>query len=147
MQIYRISRPLELAWLSLQSLDSTWWNIMRACGDGLAYWLTMVTSSNGNIFCVTGPLCGEEFTGHWWIPLTIASDAELWCFFDLRMNKRLSKLSWGWWFETPPRSLWRHCNVVKDIWTFDYIWHHLFVWKRRFFFFVKDKNVFMWLSQ
>ena len=29
---------------------------------------------------------------------------------DLRLNKRLSKQSWGWWFETPTRSLWRHCN-------------------------------------
>ena len=25
------------------------------------------------------------------------------------LNKRLSKQSWGWWFETPSRSLWRHC--------------------------------------
>ena len=32
-------------------------------------------------------------------------------FFDLRLNKRLSKQSWGWWFETPSRPLWRHCNV------------------------------------
>ena len=32
-------------------------------------------------------------------------------FFDLRLNKWLSKQSWGWWFETPSRSLWRHCNV------------------------------------
>ena len=39
----------------------------------------MITSSNGNIFRVTGPLCGE-FTGHRWIPLTKANDAELWCF-------------------------------------------------------------------
>ena len=39
----------------------------------------MVTSPNGNIFRVTGPLWGE-FTGHRWIPLTKASDAELWCF-------------------------------------------------------------------
>ena len=31
-------------------------------------------------------------------------------FFDLRLNKRLSKQSWGWWFETPSHSLWRHCN-------------------------------------
>ena len=31
-------------------------------------------------------------------------------FFDLRPNKRLSKQSWGWWFETPSRSLWRHCD-------------------------------------
>ena len=32
-------------------------------------------------------------------------------FFDLRLNKRLSKQSWGWWFKTPSRPLWRHCNV------------------------------------
>ena len=37
-----------------------------------------MTSSNGNIFRVTGPLCGE-FTGLRWIPRTKASDAELWC--------------------------------------------------------------------
>ena len=41
--------------------------------------LYMMTSSSGNIFHVTGPLCGE-FTGHWWIPHTKASDTELWCF-------------------------------------------------------------------
>ena len=39
----------------------------------------MMTSSNGNIFRVTAPLCGE-FTGHRWIPHSKASDAELWCF-------------------------------------------------------------------
>ena len=38
-----------------------------------------MTSSNVNIFHVTGPLCGE-FTGHRWIPLTKASDAQLWHF-------------------------------------------------------------------
>ena len=32
-------------------------------------------------------------------------------FFDLRVYKRLSKQSWGWRFETPASSLWRHCNV------------------------------------
>ena len=45
----------------------------------LSYKSVMMTSSNGNIFRVTGPLCGE-FTGHRWIPRTKASDAELWCF-------------------------------------------------------------------
>ena len=39
----------------------------------------MMMSSNGNIFRVTGHLCGE-FTGPRWIPRTKASDAELWCF-------------------------------------------------------------------
>ena len=39
----------------------------------------MMASSNGNIFGVTGPLYGE-FTGSRWIPLTKASDVELWSF-------------------------------------------------------------------
>ena len=55
-------------------------------------------------------LCGE-FIGHRWIPRTRASDAELCISFDLRLNKRLSKQSWGWWFETSSCSLWGHCNV------------------------------------
>ena len=33
-------------------------------------------------------------------------------FFNLRLNKRLSKPSWGWWFETSSRSLWRHTNEI-----------------------------------
>ena len=32
-------------------------------------------------------------------------------FFDLRLNKRLSKQSCGWWFETLSCPLWSHCNV------------------------------------
>ena len=32
-------------------------------------------------------------------------------FFDLCLNERLRKQSWGWWFETLSRPLWRHCNV------------------------------------
>ena len=31
-------------------------------------------------------------------------------FFDLLMNKRLSKKPKRRWFETPSRPLWRHCN-------------------------------------
>ena len=41
--------------------------------------LDMMTSSNGNIFCVTGHLCGE-FTGHRWFLRTTASGVELLCF-------------------------------------------------------------------
>ena len=32
-------------------------------------------------------------------------------FPDLRLNKWLIKQPRGWWFETPSRPLWRHCNV------------------------------------
>ena len=54
--------------------------------------ITMMTSSNGNIFRATGPLCGDS-TGHRWSLLTKASDAELWCFLYVCLNKRLSKQS------------------------------------------------------
>ena len=57
----------------------------------------MMTSSNGNSFRVTGPYCWE-FTCRWWIPLTKASDAELWCFL------------WSVPEQTPSLLLWRHYN-------------------------------------
>ena len=44
------------------------------------WWQCMMTSPNGNIFRVTGHLCGE-LTGPGWNPLTKSSDAELWCCF------------------------------------------------------------------
>ena len=57
-------------------------------------------------------ICAGKFTGHRWIPRTKASDAELWCFlWSASEKKRLSKQSWGCWFETLSRLLWRHCNV------------------------------------
>ena len=82
------------------------------------------TSSNGNIFCVTGPLCGE-FTGPGEFsaqrPVTRSFDG----FFDLRLNKRLSKWSWGWWYGTPPWSLWRQCNEFGTFQIKVCIWHQL----------------------
>ena len=58
------------------------------------YVSTMMTSPNGNSFRVTGHLC-----------------------------KRLSKQSWGWWFETPSHSLWRHRNACMPNNTSDKMIH------------------------
>ena len=69
----------------------------------------MMASSNGNIFRVTGPLWGE-FTGPGEFPTQRPVKRSFDVFFDLRLNERLSKQPWGWWFETPSWSLWRHCN-------------------------------------
>ena len=71
----------------------------------------MMTSSNGNIFRVTGPLCGE-FTGPGEFPTQRPAMRSFDVFFDLRLNKWLSKQPWGWWFETPLWSLWRQRNVA-----------------------------------
>ena len=35
-------------------------------------------------------------------------------FFDLCLNKRMSKQSLSWWFETPSRSLWRQGNEPEQ---------------------------------
>ena len=59
----------------------------------------MMTSSNGNIFRVTVPLCGD-FTGPGEFPTRRPVTWSFDVFFDLRLNKRLSKQTWGWWFET-----------------------------------------------
>ena len=96
-------------------------NIMSVDGiamavAGIAWGMTltqfMMTSSNGNIFRVTGPLCGE-FTGPGEFPTQRPVTRSFDVFFDLRLNKRLSRQPWGWWFETPSWSLWRQCNVNR----------------------------------
>ena len=76
----------------------------------------------------------REITCHLWIPLTKASDAELW-FFICALNKQLKKQTWYGWFETLSRPIWRHCNganmpqegsfVVADTAEFDSIIVHI----------------------
>ena len=74
------------------------------------YPVFIITSTNWNIFRVTGPLWGEPpVTGGFPSkrPVTRIFDV----FFDLRLNKRSSKQPRRRWFETPLRLLWRRCNV------------------------------------
>ena len=87
----------------------------------------MMTSSNGNIFRVTGPLCGEV-TGPGEFPTQRPVTRSFDVFFDLRLNKRLSKQPWGWWLETPSWSLWRQCNDKKTLHTY---WLDTTSWWRR----------------
>ena len=73
----------------------------------------MMTSSNGNIFRVTGPLWGES-TDHRWFPSQRPVTRCFDVFFDLRLNKRLTKQTRREWFEKPSRSLWPHCDGNQD---------------------------------
>ena len=83
---------------------------MACCGTAISGTI-MMTSSNGNIFRITGPLCGE-FNGPGEFPAQRPVMRSFDVFFDLRPNKRLSKQPWGWWFETPLWSLWRQRNAI-----------------------------------
>ena len=44
--------------------------------------------------------------------------------FDQRPNKRLSKQSWSWQFETHSSPLWRHSNVGTGLRHHDCCWYH-----------------------
>ena len=81
------------------------------------YQFIMMTSSNGNIFRVTGHLCGE-FTGPRWIPRTKASEAELWCFLwsasEQTIEKTMTRLVIWDAIEPSVTSLW--CMENDSLW-------------------------------
>ena len=81
----------------------------------------MMTSSKGNIFRVTDHLWGES-TGHRWIPLTEASDAELWCFLWSAPEQMGNQTIEPPVIKTQSRSLWRHCNGFNALRYSDTIW-------------------------
>ena len=75
-------------------------------------YLLMMTSSNGNIFALLAICAGNSLvTGEF--PAQRPGTRSFDVFFDLHLNIRLSKQLWGWWFETPSRPLWRHCNAWR----------------------------------
>ena len=85
-----------------------WWeSISRNVFKKLWFlWCNFGCKSNqGIIFLYPNLPVNDEFPSQ--RPVTRSFDV----WFDLHLNKRLSKQSWGWWVETPSRSLWRHCNV------------------------------------
>ena len=51
----------------------------------------------------------KHFPRYW--PVVRGNHRSFDVFFDLRLNKRLSKQSRCRWFETSSRSIWRHCKV------------------------------------
>ena len=60
-------------------------------------------------FCAGNSPVAGEFTAE--RPVTRSFDI----FFDLCLNKCLSKQSWGWRFKTPSCPLWRHRNAYSKI--------------------------------
>ena len=124
MKNFEFQRKIFLKSIPQGQIDNKFTSIDSGNGLTLNRWkltshylmpdnMIMMTSSNGNIFHVTGPLCGE-FTGHGEFPTQRPVMRSFDVFFDLRLNKQLSKQPWGWWFETLSWSLWRHCNVHWD---------------------------------
>ena len=85
--------PPSVVWV----LATTWWR------HEMETFSALLAICAGN-----SPVIGEFLTQR---PVTRSSGV----FFDLRLYKRLSKQSLGWWFETPSRPLWRHGKEKKNI--------------------------------
>ena len=88
-------RPGELIKMaSFQQRNSPWWRHQ------------METFSALLAICAWNSPVPGEFPAQ--RPVTRSFDV----FFDLCLNKRLSKQSWGWWFEMLSRPLWCHRNAL-----------------------------------
>ena len=72
-----------------QCTHSSWWR------HQMEVFSALLSNSAGNL-----PVTGEFPTQR---PVTRSFDV----IFDLRLNKRLNKQSWGWCFETLSHTLWR----------------------------------------
>ena len=78
------------------------------CKLTISWWRHQMETSSALLAICAGnsPVSGEFPAQR---PVTRSFDV----FFDLRPNKRLSKQSRGWWFETLSSPLWRHRNVYQ----------------------------------
>ena len=70
----------------------------------------MMTSPNGT-FSALPALCVGNSPATGVFPAQRPATRSFYVFFDLRLNKRLNKLSRRLWFEMPSRSLWRRIYV------------------------------------
>ena len=77
--------------------------------DNNAWWCHQIGTFSALLaICVWNSPVSSEFPSQ--RPVTWSFDV-----FYLRLNKPLSKQSWGWWFETLSRPSWRHCDGMERI--------------------------------
>ena len=65
---------LDVIWMEMTASQDTalyWWLRVQDC----SWWRHQIEKKKSALLAFV-----RGFTGHWWIPLTKASDAELWCF-------------------------------------------------------------------
>ena len=95
-----------VTYLSRILIVSSAYNDYSITFDDRSWWRHQIKTFSALLAICTGnsPVPGE-------LPAQRPVTRSFHVFFDLRLNNPLSKHSWGWWFETLSRPLWRHCNV------------------------------------
>ena len=91
-QVYWYSSPQDL---TLRELYTTWWCHQSIKEKHFPRYWPFVRGIHQSPF-------NSPHKGQWRGALMFSLICAL--------NERLSKQSWSWWFETPSRLLWRHCN-------------------------------------
>ena len=92
------------------SIAPVWLRLLRWLRHQMETFPALLTHCAGN-----SPIIGEFPAQR---PVTRSFEV----FFDLRLNKSLSKQWWVWWFETLSPPLWRHAN---GNWINLQMWMHL----------------------
>ena len=87
----QLTEPMMTRLASLDHNGSWWHHQMKTFSVLPALW-------TGN-----SPVTGE-------FPSQRPVTRSFYVFFELCLNKKLSKRLWGWWFEMPSRPLWHQCN-------------------------------------
>ena len=109
MLVISIMNMIQLWWIIPSHRSQLKWfkQFMMTSSNGLTWWRYQMETFSALLAICAGkyPVPGELLAQR---PATRSFDV----FFDLRLNKRLSKQWWGWWFETISRPLWRHCNAL-----------------------------------
>ena len=101
---YKQGEVMGSLWSSIQTSRASG---QVELGGDFSWWRHQMETFSALLdICVGNSPVPDEFPTQ--RPMTRSFDV----FFDLRPNKRWSKQSWGWWFETPSCPLWRHCNVM-----------------------------------
>ena len=106
LSLRHVSAGCIIRGIYCMSVVCTWWR------HQMELFTALLTICAGN-----SPVPGEFPAQR---PVTRSFDV----FFDLRLNKRLIKQSWGWWLETLSCPLWRHCNETL---LYMYMYLHNFI--------------------
>ena len=105
--LFQSSLHTAVVWLNIWHLLTTSLDISRRSKQWWRHEMETFTALLA--ICAGNSPVPSEFPAQ--RPVTRSFDV----FFDQRLNKRLSKQSWDWWFKTPSLSLWRNCNDHQSI--------------------------------
>ena len=99
--------------LSAGTLDCHWIATARTLVQGKGY-DTLISrahnySASHNTMTNCESICDMRYE-IWWFTAQKSLMRNFDVLFDLRLNQRSIKQSWGWWFETPSNPLSRRCN-------------------------------------